>query len=90
MSAKVSDAPEPWLRCHCTTSVPELQVPATVNAADVPATTLMLAGCCVIVSTGALAVTVSVALLLVALPAMFVTTARKTAPLSPSTVAAIE
>ena len=70
-------------------SVPELQVAATLNEAEVPATTLMLAGCCVIVRTGAAATTVKVALLLVALPATFVTTARKTAPLSPRTVAKV-
>ena len=54
-----------------------------------PATTLTLAGCCVIVSTGAAAVTVSVASLLVALPATLVATASKTAPLSVIAVVAI-
>ena len=82
-SAKLAGEP----RCHCTASVPELQVAATVNVACVPATTLVLAGCCVIVNTGTAAVTVRVAALLVAVPAMLVTTARKVAPLSPSTAA---
>ena len=68
--------------------VPELQVPPTVNVAVAPAATLRLAGCGVIVRTGALVATVSVAALLVALPATLLTTARKAAPLSASVVVA--
>ena len=69
--------------------MPLLQVPPTVKDAGAPATTAALAGCGEIVRTGAVAVTVSVALLLVALPAALLATARKVAPLSPSTVVPI-
>ena len=48
---------------------------------------LVLAGGRVIVSTGALAVTVNVALALVALPAPLLTTTRKTAPVSATAAA---
>ena len=87
MATKV--APPSLLRCHCTSSVPLLQVPATVNVAVAPATTVRFAGCCVIVSTGGAAVTVSVASLLVALPATLLATAWKTAPLSLRAVVAM-
>ena len=70
-------------------SVPALQVAATLKLADVPATTVVAAGCDVIVNTGTLITTVSVAALLVTLPAALLTTARNAAPLSASTVAAI-
>src|SRR3978361_335420 len=73
------------LRCRLMPRVPLLHVPPTVNAACAPAATLRLAGCGEIVSTGALAVTVSVPSLLVALPKALLTTARKVAALAPST-----
>ena len=77
------------LPCHCWPSVPALQVPATLKLAGLPASTLTLAGCAVIVSTGGGgSVTVNPAVLLVTVPAPLLTTARNTAPLSASTVAA--
>ena len=85
MSAK---APPAGLRCQRMARVPAEHVAATVNDACAPAATLRLAGCCVIVKTGAAAVTVSAALLLVALPATLLATARKVAPLSARAVAA--
>ena len=74
--------PPSLLRCHCTSSVPLLQVPPTVKVALEPAATDTSAGCGVIVRTGAAAVTVKVASLLLALPATLVATASNTAPLS--------
>ena len=72
----------PVLRCQRTASVPEEQVAATVNDACAPAATVRSAGCWVMVRTGAAALTVSVAVLLVALPATLLAIARKVAPLS--------
>ena len=68
--------------------MPLLHVPPTVNDATAPATTDVLAGCGVMVSTGAALVTLSVAALLVALPIALLTTARNSAPLSASVVSA--
>lgn len=56
------------MRCHWMPSAPELHAAATVKAAAPSATTLVLAGCSVMVSTGASGVMVSVAGVLVALP----------------------
>ena len=60
-----------------------LQVAATVNVAAAPAATLASSGCCVIVSTGRAAVTVSTASRLVTEPAALLTTTWNAAPLSP-------
>lgn len=69
--------------------MPALQVAATRKLAGVPAATAVATACSVTVNTGTLMRTVSVAALLVAVPAALLTTARKVAPLSASTVAAI-
>jgi hypothetical protein len=81
-----TNAPPPELRCQRIASVPEEQIAATVNDACAPAATVRFAGCWVMVSTGAAALTVKVALLLVALPATLLAIARKVAPLSASVV----
>jgi hypothetical protein len=59
-------------------------VPAavTANLAVCPAVTVWFAGCVVIVGATGAAFTVSVADALVTVPAVFVTTTRKVAPLS--------
>jgi len=77
------------LRCHWTFNAPLLQVAATLKLAETPAVTVASAGCWVIVSTRTAAATVNAALLLVALPARLLTTARKTAPVSVGAVAAM-
>jgi hypothetical protein len=66
-------------------------VAVTENVADCPAVTVRLAGCTVIEgATGAGAFTVSIAVLLVALPAELLTFTLIDAPLCPTVVCAIE
>ena len=70
------------LLCHCTVGV-GVPLAAAVNVAVAPATTVVLAGW--VVTAGA-EFTVSVAALVVAVPAEFVNTARYCLPLSPAAV----
>jgi hypothetical protein len=64
-------------------------VAVTLNVAICPAVTVWLAGCDVIEGATAGALTVRVALLLVALPAELVTTTEKVDPLSVVVVAGV-
>jgi hypothetical protein len=64
-------------------------VQATLKVAVCPAVTVWLAGCVVNDGATVAALTVSVALLLVALPATFVTTTLNNAPLSEMVVAGV-
>ena len=59
-----------------------MPVAVTLKLAVCPAVTDVLAGCCVIAGTVGCGVTVSVALLLLTLPAEFETITVKIAPLS--------
>jgi hypothetical protein len=64
-------------------------VAATVNVAVCPAVTVWFPGCVVIAGATAAAFTVSVAALLVAVPAVLLTIAPNVAPLSPVVVAGV-
>jgi hypothetical protein len=64
-------------------------VAATEKLAVCPAVTVWLAGCVLIVGATGAGFTVKVALLLVALPAAFVTTTLNIAPLSVVAVAGV-
>ena len=66
-----------------------MPVATTLNVALWPAVTLWLAGCVVIVGAVGAAVTVSVALPLVMLPAALLTTTEYIAPLSALPVAGV-
>jgi hypothetical protein len=61
----------------------------TLKVAVAPATTETLAGCAVMLGATAAVVTVNVALLLVTLPALLVTTTLNCAPLSLLVVAGV-
>jgi hypothetical protein len=61
----------------------------TLNVAVWPAVTVWFTGCVVIAGATGAAFTVSVAALLVALPAVFVTTTANVAPLSEVVVAGV-
>lgn len=61
----------------------------TEKVAVCPAVTVWFAGCVVMVGPTGDAVTASVAVLLVALPAALVTTTRNVVPLSPEAVAGV-
>jgi len=64
-------------------------VAATLKVADWPVVTVWLAGCALIEGATGAAFTESVAALLVALPALLLTTAVNSAPLSELIVAAV-
>ena len=66
-----------------------MPVATTVNVAACPTVTLWLAGCVVIDGAAGFGLTVSVAALLVTLPAAFVITTRKDVPLSEVVVAGV-
>ena len=66
-----------------------MPVAATLNVAVWPVVTVWLTGCVVIVGATAAALTVSVAAVLVALPAVLVTTTVNVVPLSPLVVAGV-
>jgi hypothetical protein len=64
-------------------------VATTVNVAVCPAVTVWFAGCVVIAGATGAAFTVSIAALLVAVPAVFVTTTANVDPLSEVVVTAV-
>jgi len=64
-------------------------VAVTLNVAVCPTVTVWFAGCAVIVGATAAALTVSVTIALVTLPAELLTTTSNFAPLSPATVAGV-
>ena len=66
-----------------------MPVATTVNVAICPTVTVWFAGCVVIKGATAPALTVSVAALLVTLPAVLLTTTTNCAPLSEEVVAAV-
>ena len=83
-------APEMFalFRCHWYVSG-AVPAAATVKVAVAPAVTIAFAGCVVMDGAAAAELTVSVAAVLVALPALFVTTHRNEAPLSAEVVAGV-
>ena len=66
-----------------------MPVATTVNVAVCPAVTVWFAGCVVIVGATGAAFTVSVAALLVAVPALLLTTTSNVDPLSEVVVAVV-